>query len=144
MASYLIEGGPSKDFAATKFFLQNHPLEWRALMELLVSGAAAYLRAQVRAGAEALQVFGSWAGGLSPRDYGASVAPVTRRLFDEIREAGVPCIHFGTGTAGFLESFASAGGDVVGVDWRIPIDAAWRRIGDGPGLQGNLGPATPL
>jgi len=144
MASYLIEGGPSKDLAATKFFLQNHPLEWRALMDLLVSGTAAYLRAQVRAGAEALQMFDSWAGALSPRDYDASVAPFTRRLFDEIREAGVPCIHFGTGTAGFLESFASAGGDVVGVDWRIPIDAAWRRIGDDQGIQGNLDPAALL
>jgi len=144
MASYLIEGGPSKNFAATKFFLQNHPVEWRALMELLVSGTAAYLRAQVDAGAQALQVFDSWAGALSPRDYDTSVSPFTRRLFDEIRDAGVPCIHFGTGTAGFLESFASAGGDVVGVDWRIPIDAAWQRIGDDQGIQGNLDPAALL
>ncbi len=144
MASYLIEGGASRDFAATKFFMHAHPVEWRALMDLLVDGTAAYLRAQVEAGAQALQVFDSWAGALSPRDYGASVFPFTRRLFDEIREAGVPCIHFGTGTAGFLESFASAGGDVVGVDWRIPIDAAWRRIGEHQGIQGNLDPAALL
>jgi uroporphyrinogen decarboxylase len=144
MASYLIEGGASKDFAATKSFLHSHPDEWRVLMDLLVSGTAEYLRAQVEAGAQALQVFDSWAGALSPRDYDASAAPFTRRLFDEIREAGVPSIHFGTGTAGFLESFAAAGGDVVGVDWRIPIDAAWRRIGEDQAIQGNLDPAALL
>lgn len=144
MASYLIEGGASRDFAATKFFMHSHPVEWRTLMDLLVDGTAAYLRAQVEAGAQALQLFDSWAGALSPRDYDASVFPFTRRLFDEIHETGVPCIHFGTGTAGFLESFAASGGDVVGVDWRIPIDAAWRRIGERQGIQGNLDPAALL
>jgi uroporphyrinogen decarboxylase len=144
MASYMIEGGASREFAATKLFMHGHPAEWRALMDLLVEGIAAYLRAQVDAGAQALQVFDSWVGALSPRDYETGVLPFTRRLFREIREAGVPSIHFGTGTAGFLESFAAAGGDVVGVDWRIPIDVAWQRVGGDRGIQGNLDPAALL
>ena len=144
LASYMIEGGASRDFIATKSFMHAHPADWRRFMDLLVDGTAAYLRAQVEAGAEAVQLFDSWAGALSPRDYDESVFPFTRRLFHEIRETGVPCIHFGTGTSGFLESFASAGGDVVGVDWRIPIDTAWRRIGEDRGIQGNLDPAALL
>jgi uroporphyrinogen decarboxylase len=144
MASYLIEGGASREFTATKTFLNSHPVAWRALMDLLVDGTAAYLRGQVEAGAEALQVFDSWAGVLSPRDYEANVLPYTRRLFHEIRETGVPRIHFGTGTAGFLESFTAAGGDVIGIDWRIPIDAAWHRVGEDRGIQGNLDPAALL
>ena len=144
MASYLIEGGVSRDFAATKSFMHQHPVEWSILMNRLVDGTAEYFRAQVAAGAQALQLFDSWAGALSPRDYETNVSPFTRRLFREIRETGVPCIHFGTGTAGFLESFAGAGGDVIGVDWRIPIDVAWQRIGEDRGIQGNLDPATLL
>jgi uroporphyrinogen decarboxylase len=144
MASYLIEGGASRDFTATKTFLYSHPVAWRGLMDLLVDGTAAYLRGQVEAGAQALQVFDSWAGVLSPRDYEANVLPYTRRLFHEIRETGVPRIHFGTGTAGFLESFTAAGGDVIGIDWRIPIDAAWHRVGEDRGIQGNLDPAALL
>ncbi len=144
MASYLIEGGASKEFAATKTFLHGHPAAWRALMDLLVDGTAAYLRGQVEAGAQALQIFDSWAGALSRRDYDANVLPFTRRLFHEIRETEVPRIHFGTRTAGFLESFTAAGGDVIGIDWRIPIDAAWRRVGEDRGIQGNLDPASLL
>jgi len=144
LASYLIEGGSSRDFLATKSFMHAHPADWRRLMNFLVDGMATYLRAQVDAGAQALQLFDSWAGALSPREYDESVSPFTRRLFHEIRETGVPCIHFGTGTSGFLESFAAAGGDVVGVDWRIPIDTAWRRIGEDRGIQGNLDPAALL
>jgi len=144
MASYLIEGGASREFTATKTFLHSHPVAWGGLMDLLVDGTAAYLRGQVEAGAQALQVFDSWAGVLSPRDYEANVLPYTRRLFHEIRETGVPRIHFGTGTAGFLESFTAAGGDVIGIDWRIPIDAAWHRVGEDRGIQGNLDPAALL
>lgn len=144
MASYLIEGGPSKEFAETKTFLACYPAAWRALMDLLVDGTAAFLRGQVEAGAQALQVFDSWAGALSRRDYDANVLPFTRRLFHEIQETEVPRIHFGTRTADFLESFAAAGGDVIGVDWRIPIDAAWRRVGEDRGIQGNLDPASLL
>ncbi len=144
MASYLIEGGASKDFTATKTFMASHPAAWRQLMDLLVDGIAGYLRGQVGAGVQALQVFDSWAGALSRREYEANVLPSSRRLFDEIRETGVPRIHFGTRTADFLESFTAAGGDVIGVDWRIPIDAAWLRVGKERGIQGNLDPATLL
>ncbi len=144
MASYLIEGGASKDFAATKAFMASHATAWRALMDLLVDGTAAYLRGQVAAGAQALQIFDSWAGALNRREYDENVFPFTRRLFREIRETGVPHIHFGTRTADFLESFTAAGGDVIGVDWRIAIDAAWQRIGGDRGIQGNLDPAALL
>ncbi len=144
LASYLIEGGASKDFAATKGFMHRHAQAWDELLGRLAGEMADYLRAQVGAGAQVLQVFDSWAGALSPTDYTARVLPHTRRLFDGIRETGVPAIHFGTGTAGFLEAFASAGGDVVGVDWRIPLDDAWRRIGPERGIQGNLDPAAVL
>ena len=144
LASYLIEGGGSKDYAATKAFMFRHPEAWDALLGRLADSMAAYLRAQVEAGAQALQVFDSWAGVLAPGDYEARVLPHTRRLFEGVREADVPTIHFGTGAAGFLELFASAGGDVVGVDWRLPLDAAWRRIGEHRGIQGNLDPAALL
>lgn len=144
LASYLIEGGASKDFAATKAFLYRHPDAWDRLLGLLADAMADYMRSQVRAGAQALQVFDSWAGALSPHDYEAHVLPHTRRLFSGLRETAVPLIHFGTGTAGFLESFAAAGGDVIGVDWRVPLDVAWRRMGDGRGIQGNLDPAALL
>ncbi len=144
LASYLIEGGGSKDYAATKGFMYRHPEAWDALLAHLADAMAAYLRAQVDAGAQALQVFDSWAGALSPGDYAARVQPHTRQLFDGIRETDVPLIHFGTGTAGFLESFSGAGGDVIGVDWRIPLDEAARRLGPERGVQGNLDPAALL
>ncbi len=144
LASYLIEGGASRDFAATKAFLYRHPDAWDRLLGFLADAMADYLRSQVRAGAQALQVFDSWAGALSPHDYATHVLPHTRRLFSGLRETAVPLIHFGTGTAGFLEGFAAAGGDVIGVDWRVPLDAAWRRIGDERGIQGNLDPAALL
>src|SRR2546422_4623205 len=144
LASYLIEGGSSRDFLATKSFMHAHPADWRRLMNFLVDGMATYLRAQVDAGAQALQLFDSWAGALSPREYDEGVSPFTRRLFHEIRETGVPCIHFGTGTSGFLESFAAAGGDVVCVDWRFSVRTALRRRGGGRGLQGQLDPAALL
>lgn len=144
LASYLIEGGGSKDYAATKGFMYRHPAAWDMLLQHLADAMAAYLRAQVDAGAQALQIFDSWAGALSPADYAARALPHTRRLFAGIRETDVPLIHFGTGTAGFLEAFASAGGDVVGVDWRVPLDEASRRLGPERGIQGNLDPAALL
>jgi uroporphyrinogen decarboxylase len=144
LASYLIEGGGSKDYTATKAFMFRHPAAWDELLAHLADAMAAYLRAQVEAGAQALQVFDSWAGVLSPSDYATRVLPHTRRLFEGLRETDVPLIHFGTGTAGFLETFASAGGDVVGVDWRIPLDEAARRLGPERGVQGNLDPAALL
>ncbi len=144
LASYLIEGGGSKDFAATKAFMYRHAASWDALLDLLADSMAAYLRAQVDAGAQALQVFDSWAGAVSPTDYTSRVQPHTRRLFAGIRETDVPLIHFGTGTAGFLEAFAVSGGDVVGVDWRISLDEAARRLGPERSIQGNLDPAALL
>lgn len=144
LASYLIEGGGSKDHAATKAFMFRHPAAWSALLGHLADSMAGYLRAQVEAGAQALQVFDSWAGALSPADYASRVQPHTRKLFAGIRETEVPLIHFGTGTAGFLETFAAAGGDVVGMDWRIPLDEAARRLGPERGVQGNLDPASLL
>jgi len=142
MASYLIEGGASKDFSATKTFMASHPDAWRQLMGRLVDGVGAFLREQVKAGVQAIQVFDSWAGAVGKEGYQANVLPYSRKLFDEIRETGVPLIHFGTGTADFLESFTAAGGDLIGVDWRIPIDAAWQRIGAEHGIQGNLDPTA--
>ncbi len=144
LASYLLEGGGSKDYAATKTFMYREPAAWDGLLGRLADEMAEYLRAQVAAGAQALQVFDSWAGVLSPSDYAARVRPHTERLFAGLRETGVPTIHFGTGMGGFLESFAAAGGDVIGIDWRLPMDEASRRLGGAPGLQGNLDPAALL
>lgn len=144
LASYLLEGGASKDFAATKAFMHRHPDAWDGLLGKLAEAMAEYLRAQVGAGAQALQVFDSWAGALSPQDYVARALPYTHRLLAGLRETDVPVIHFGTGTAGFLEAFTAAGGDVVGVDWRIPLDVAWQRVGDEHGIQGNLDPGALL
>lgn len=144
LASYLIEGGGSKDFLETKRFLYREPDAWHALMALLVESLGAFLRAQVEAGAQALQVFDSWAGALSPFDYASHVQPWSRKLLESLRDTEVPVIHFGTNTAGFLDAFRSAGGDVIGVDWRIPLDHAWRRIGADRGIQGNLDPAALL
>jgi uroporphyrinogen decarboxylase len=110
-------------------------------MSKLARITAAYLRAQIEAGAQAVQLFDSWVGCLSREDYVRFVLPHSRFIFREIAKTGTPAIHFGTGTSGFLEDFASAGGDVVGVDWRIPLGAAWKRLGAGCGVQGNLDPA---
>jgi uroporphyrinogen decarboxylase len=144
LASYLIEGGATKDFVRTKAFMYRHPDAWRELLARLADGMGSYLRAQVAAGAQALQVFDSWAGALSPHDYTTRVVPATRMLFEAIRQAAVPVIHFGTGTAGFLESMRLPGVSVIGVDWRIPIDEAWGRVGFDVGIQGNLDPAALL
>jgi len=114
------------------------------LLSKLADLVGAYLAAQARAGAQALQLFDSWVGCLSPQDYRTYALPHSRRALALAGEAGVPVIHFGTGTAPFLEDFAGAGGDVIGVDWRIPIDEAWRRIGESRAVQGNLDPAALL
>ncbi len=144
LASYLIEGGGSKDFLETKRFLHAEPDAWKGLMAHLAENLGAYLRAQADAGAQALQVFDSWAGALSPFDYATHVAPWSAKLLRSLDETDVPVIHFGTNTAGFLESFASAGGDVIGVDWRVPLDRAWQWIGEDRAIQGNLDPAALL
>ncbi|MDR7483855.1 MAG: uroporphyrinogen decarboxylase [Armatimonadota bacterium] len=143
LASYLIEGRGSRDCLLTRRTLLEAPALWDRLMAHLTDATLAYLRAQVAAGVQAVQVFDSWVGALAPSDYERAVLPHMRRLFDGLRELGVPTIHFGTGTAGLLRLMAQAGGDVIGVDWRIRLDDAWAQIGEA-GIQGNLDPAALL
>jgi uroporphyrinogen decarboxylase len=143
LASYLVEGKGSRDLYFTKRLLLAEPSLWARLMDVLTGATLAYLSAQVRAGAQAVQVFDSWVGALAPRDYEAAILPHMRRLFAGLRSLGVPAIHFGTGTAGLLPLMARAGGDVIGVDWRVRLGDAWTRIGDA-GIQGNLDPAVML
>jgi uroporphyrinogen decarboxylase len=142
LACYLIEGRPSRDFVIAKSFMYREPAAWHDLMEALSTMVVAYLRAQVDAGAEVVQLFDSWVGGLGPADYAAFVQPHVRRIFDGL--GGVPTIHFGTGTAALLELMAKAGGDVIGVDHRVSVADAWRRVGDDRGIQGNLDAARLL
>ena len=139
LACYLVEGGPSRDFARTKTLLHAAPDVWAALMDRLTETTIGYLSAQVAAGAQVVQVFDSWVGGLSPLDYRTSVLPWMRRIFDAMAALGVPAIHFGTGTAGILALQAEAGGDVIGLDWRIALSDGWERVGD-RAVQGNLDP----
>lgn len=144
LASYLIEGGASRDHVTTRRFMWWAPDAWHMLMDRLAEAVTAYLRAQVRAGAQALQLFDSWVGCLSPGDYREYVFPYSRRVLSALAEEGVPVIHFGTGTAGLLEWMRDAGGDVIGVDWRIGLGAAWQRLGANVAIQGNLDPAALL
>ncbi len=141
LASYAIEGGTSKSFTATKQFMYEQPKAWHALMEKLATLVGRFLALQAHAGADALQLFDSWAGCLSVDDYREYVLPHSRCALELAAPSGVPTIHFGTGTATLLEAMADAGGDVIGVDWRIPLDEAWARIGD-RAIQGNLDPAV--
>jgi len=144
LASYLIEGGPSKTQGRTKATMYAEPVFWAELLDRLAGIVVASLRAQVAAGAAAVQVFDSWAGMLSPSDYRRSVLPATRKVFAGLADLGVPRIHFGVGTGELLELFADAGADVVGVDWRVPLDAARDRLGAQVAVQGNLDPAVCL
>ena len=141
VAGYLVEGKPSRDFATVKTLMYAEPDVWSALMEKLSSCFAAYAAAQVRAGADVVQLFDSWAGVLSPADYEEFVAPWSAEI---LRAPAVPTIHFGTGTATLLRSMAAAGGDVIGLDWRIPLDRGWDEVGPDRGVQGNLDPAALL
>ncbi len=143
LACYLIEGGPSREFLRTKTFMHAEGEAWAALMETLVEATIRYLGAQVAAGAQAVQLFDSWVGGLGPRDYERHVAPWMRRLFDSLAPLGVPTTHFGVGTAGLLALQAAAGGDVVGLDWRIALRDGWALVGE-RAVQGNLDPALLL
>ncbi len=143
LASYLIEGGSSRVYTRTKALMAADPGAWRALMERLVRVVAAYLNAQIAAGADAVQLFDSWVGCLSPADYRAHVLPHVRALIAALTP-GPPVIHFGTGTAGLLEAMRAAGGDVLGLDWRVDLDAAWARLGHDVAVQGNLDPTALL
>ncbi len=144
LASYIIEGGPSRDYALTKSFMHRNPTAWHDLMQKLASMVSAYLIEQVKAGASALQLFDSWVGCLSPSDYGELVSPYSKFIANRISELNVPLIHFGTNTASLLLLMKSAGGDVMSVDWRINIDDAWEMIGHDTAIQGNLDPAILL
>jgi uroporphyrinogen decarboxylase len=144
LASYLIEGGPSRTHERTKALLHGDAATWDALMDALVDLVAVHLVAQAEAGAQVLQVFDSWVGTLSPRAYRRAVLPHMRRLFSRLQPLDVPTIHFGVGTSELLPLMAEAGGDVIGVDWMTPLDAAWRRVGPGRAVQGNLDPAVLL
>jgi uroporphyrinogen decarboxylase len=147
LASYLIEGGPSKSHDRTKALMYGNPELWHALLGRLADIAIGFLRAQVEAGASAVQLFDSWVGAVSPQDYRHAILPHTSRIFSALAALDVPRIHFGVGTGELLSLLGEAGADVVGVDWRIPLDQAARRIGVGEqvkAVQGNLDPAALL
>jgi uroporphyrinogen decarboxylase len=144
VASYLVEGGPTRTFARVKALMHGDPTTWHALADALADLAIAFLRAQVDAGAAAVQLFDSWAGCLSPAEYARFVLPSTTRVLGEVAALGVPSILFGVGTGELLGQMATAGPDVVGVDWRVPLDEARRRIGPQCAVQGNLDPAICL
>jgi uroporphyrinogen decarboxylase len=145
LASYAIEGGSSRDFTRTKAFMLSEPAAWSRLLEKLATVQADYLLAQVRAGAQALQVFDSWAGrALGSEDYRRYVAAHNRELYERIAAAGVPVVNFALGVGAYLEQAVACGGDVVGLDWQLPLDEAWARIGFDRAVQGNLDPASLL
>ncbi len=144
LASYLIEGRPTRDFVNTKALMYRDSKTWHALLDKLAKAMTNYLQAQVKAGVDVIQLFDSWVGCLSPQDYHQYVLPYSQRIFKDLEETGVPRIHFGTGTANLLEEMKQAGGDVFGVDWRVPIDLAWERLGHDVSIQGNLDPAILL
>jgi uroporphyrinogen decarboxylase len=142
LASYVVEGGPSRNHERTKALMRRAPEVWYGLMDRLAELTATFLRAQVAAGVDAVQLFDSWAGALSERDYREYALPYSTRVLGGLADAGVPRIHFGVGTGELLAAMAEAGADVVGVDWRVPLDEAARRVGGTRAVQGNLDPAV--
>ncbi|MGQ4517269.1 uroporphyrinogen decarboxylase [Streptomyces sp. DW26H14] len=142
LASYLIEGGPSRTYERTKAMMYGDPELWADLVDRLAVITGAFLRVQIEAGASAVQLFDSWAGALAPDDYRRYVLPASAKVFAEVAPYGVPRIHFGVGTGELLGLMGEAGADVVGVDWRVPLDEAARRVGPGKALQGNLDPTV--
>jgi uroporphyrinogen decarboxylase len=144
LASYLVEGGPSREHARTKAFMHGAPDLWADLLGRLAAVAATFLRVQVEAGAAAVQLFDSWAGALSARDYARFVQPHSAAVFASLADLDVPTVHFGVGTGELLGLMGEAGADVVGVDWRVPLDEASRRVGPARAVQGNLDPALLL
>lgn len=144
LACYMVEGRPSRDYAVAKSFMFREPDAWNALLGKLSEVVSRYLRAQIAAGADAVQLFDSWVGALGPSDYARYVQPYTRRIFEAIADSGAPSIHFGTGAAALLPLLAEAGGDIISVDWRVALDDAWSQIGHERGIQGNLDPIRLL
>jgi uroporphyrinogen decarboxylase len=142
VASYMIEGGASRDYKTTKLMMYSAPEVWHALMVKLSVALAEYLTAQIQAGAQAVQLFDSWVGALSPADYERFVLPYSRIVLEAAQSSGVPVIHFGTGTATLLPLMRQAGGDVLGLDWRVPLEQGWKTIGYDRAVQGNLDPVA--
>ena len=143
VASYVVEGGASRDYLHTKRLMYEAPAAWHRLLEILADATATYLNGQIDAGVQAVQLFDSWIGALAPDDYRAYVLPHTRAVIRALRP-GVPVIHFGTGTAALLPLMREAGGDVIGLDWRVDLDRGWAAVGHDVGVQGNLDPAALL
>jgi uroporphyrinogen decarboxylase len=141
LASYIVEGGASKNYVQTKSLMYNDSGAWHAMMSLIARGLIKYLNAQIEAGAQAVQLFDSWVGTLSPDDYRDYVLPHTRAVIKGVT-AGTPVIHFGTGTSALLELMREAGGDVIGLDWRVRLDEGWQRIGRDVAVMGNLDPVA--
>ena len=144
LASYAIEGGPSNNYAKTKALMYGEPAAWHRLCALFANVVSDYLHAQVDAGIQAIQLFDSWVGALSSRDYREFALPHSQKILAAVQALDVPVIHFGTGTATLLEMMTEAGGSVIGVDWRIPLDEAWARVGLDKAVQGNLDPTLLL
>jgi uroporphyrinogen decarboxylase len=144
LASYAIEGGPSTSYARTKAFMYSEPAAWHRLCERFVEVMSTYLRAQIEAGAQAIQIFDSWAGALGRSDYREFALPHSKRIFESLADTEVPLIHFGVGTTAILRDIAEAGGDVIGLDWRQPLDEGWATVGFDRGVQGNLDPTLLL
>ena len=144
LACYLIEGRPSRDYALAKSLMYGQPEVWHALMNKLTEAVSRYLLAQISAGVDAVQLFDSWVGSLSPSVYRKFVQPYSQRIFAVVKQTGTPSIHFGTGTASLLEPMTEAGGDIISIDWRMDLDTAWKRIGYDRGIQGNLDPTLLL
>ena len=142
LASYMVEGGASRDYRLTKTLMYSEPVVWRGLMEHLSETLAAYLIAQVNAGAQAVQLFDSWVGALSPADYQQYVLPYSQAVIQAVQKTGVPVIHFGTGTTTLLPLMQQAGGDVIGIDWRLPLDQGRQILGMQTAIQGNLDPVA--
>jgi uroporphyrinogen decarboxylase len=144
LASYAIEGGHSNTFAHTKALMYGAPAAWHSFCDVLAEVVGDYLVAQIEAGVDAVQLFDSWVGALNARDYREFILPHTRRIFDTLAKYDVPAIHFGVGTGAILAELREAGGQVIGADWRIPLDEAWERIGPDRAIQGNLDPTLLL
>jgi uroporphyrinogen decarboxylase len=144
LACYLIDGGPSKTHARTKSFMYSEPETWDRLMDILARSIAAYLRAQVAAGASAVQLFDSWVGALDRRDYRRYAMPASRKILEGLADLGAPRIHFGVGSGELLDLMTDAGADVIGIDWTVPLDVARARVQQPVAVQGNLDPAVCL
>jgi uroporphyrinogen decarboxylase len=144
LASYAIEGGPSSNYARTKALMYGEPAAWHRLADTFATIVADYLTAQIEAGAQAVQVFDSWVGALSASDYREFALPHTQKIFAAVQGLGVPTLHFGTGTTTILSEMREAGGDVLGLDWRIPLDDGWEQVGEDRAVQGNLDPTLLL